>query len=110
MAAVLQPLAPEASGPLHLREIERSKNVDALLTSEQSDAIGRDVAAAYEEDKTSRKEWETRTETAIKLALQMVEAKSFPWPNASNVKFPLVTIAALQFSARAYPALVKVPD
>jgi hypothetical protein len=95
---------------LHLRDIERSKNVDALLTPAQSDAIGRDVVTAYDEDKASRKEWETRTENAIKLALQMVEAKSFPWPNASNVKFPLVTIAALQFSARAYPALVKVPD
>jgi hypothetical protein len=96
--------------PLNLREIERSKNVDALLTEKQSDEIGRDVVAAFEEDKQSRKEWEKRTENAIKLALQMVEMKSFPWPDASNVKFPLVTIAALQFSARAYPSLVKVPD
>jgi hypothetical protein len=96
--------------PLNLREIERSKNVDALLTEKQSDEIGRDVVAAFDDDKTSRKEWEKRTENAIKLALQMVEMKSFPWPDASNVKFPLVTIAALQFSARAYPSLVKVPD
>lgn len=95
---------------LNLRDIEKSKNVDALLTEEQSDEIGRDVVAAYLEDKQSRKEWETRSDAAIKLALQMVEQKSTPWPNASNVKFPLVTIAALQFSARAYPALVKVPD
>lgn len=95
---------------LNLRDIERSKNVDELLTQEQSDEIGRDVVAAFDEDKQSRKEWEKRTENAIKLALQMVETKSFPWPDASNVKFPLVTIAALQFSARAYPSLVKVPD
>jgi hypothetical protein len=95
---------------LNLREIEQSKNVDSLLTEKQSDDIGREVVKAYDEDKQSRQEWEKRTETAIKLALQMVEAKSYPWQNASNVKFPLVTIAALQFSARAYPALVKVPD
>lgn len=95
---------------LSLREIERSKNVDPLLTPEQSDAIGREVVQAYEEDEQSRAEWKKRTETAIKLALQMVEKKTFPWPDASNVKFPLVTIASLQFSARAYPALVKVPD
>jgi chaperonin GroES len=36
----------------------------------------------------------------MKLALQVAEAKNFPWPNASNVKFPLLTIAALQFLAR----------
>jgi chaperonin GroES len=95
---------------LNLREIERSKNVDALLTTEQSDAIGKDVLRAFDEDKTSRREWEIRMDAAIKLALQMVEQKSYPWPNASNVKFPLITIAALQFAARAYPALIKGPD
>jgi chaperonin GroES len=95
---------------LPLREIQRSRNVDALLTTEQSDHVAAEVVKAYEEDKASRKEWETRTDNAIKLALQMVEQKSFPWPDAANVKFPLVTIAALQFAARAYPALVKAPD
>jgi chaperonin GroES len=39
------------------------------------------------------------------LALQLQKDKSFPWPGASNVAFPLVTIAALQFHSRAYPAL-----
>jgi chaperonin GroES len=95
---------------LKLREIERSKNVDALLTEEQSNAIGADVVRAFDEDKQSRLEWEKRMDAAIKLALQMVEHKSTPWPNASNVKFPLITIAALQFAARAYPALIKGPD
>jgi chaperonin GroES len=42
----------------------------------------------------------------MKLALQVVETKSFPWSGASNVKFPLVTMAALQFHSRAYPALI----
>jgi chaperonin GroES len=42
----------------------------------------------------------------MKLALQVAEAKSFPWSGASNIKFPLITIAALQFHSRAYPALL----
>jgi hypothetical protein len=95
---------------LPLREIQRSRNVDALLSKEQSDHIGAEVVKGYDEDETSRSEWKKRTEAAIKLALQMVEQKNFPWPDAANVKFPLVTIAALQFAARAYPALVKAPD
>ena len=49
-------------------------------------------------------------EAATKLALQLVEPKSYPWEGAANVKFPLLTIAAMQFAARAYPALVKAPD
>ena len=46
----------------------------------------------------------------MKLALQVAEAKSFPWTNSSNIKFPLVTIAALQFHSRAYPALIPSQD
>jgi chaperonin GroES len=49
-------------------------------------------------------------EDATKLALQLTEPKSYPWPNAANVKFPLLTIAALQFQSRAYPSLIKAPD
>ncbi len=40
------------------------------------------------------------------LALQVQKDKTFPWPGCANVAFPLVTIAAMQFHARAYPALV----
>ena len=32
------------------------------------------------------------------------------WEHASNVKVPLITIAALQFQALAYPALIDAPD
>jgi chaperonin GroES len=39
-------------------------------------------------------------------AMQVRKDKSFPWPNASNVVFPLLTQAAIQFQARAYPAII----
>lgn len=93
---------------MNIWELRDAKNID--LDQEQLDTIGSDVVEGYTVDKQSRKEWEDRMEAGIKLALQMVEEKNTPWRNASNVKFPLVTIAALQFSARAYPSLVKVPD
>lgn len=41
-----------------------------------------------------------------KLAKQTREMKTYPWPKASNIKFPLLTTAAMQFAARAYPSLV----
>lgn len=96
--------------PLTIWNLQKAENIEPLLSPERSAEIGRDVVQGYETDKNSRKEWEERMEGAIKLALQMPEAKNFPWQNSSNVKFPLITIAALQFSARAYPALVKAPD
>lgn len=90
-----------------LPEILVSDNLAKKMSEDDLASLGHEVVQNYEKDKLSRAEWEKRTEDAMKLALQVVEEKSFPWPNASNVKFPLITIAALQYHARAYPALVS---
>ena len=34
----------------------------------------------------------------------------YPWPKASNIRYPLITSAALQYNARAYPAIVPSTD
>jgi chaperonin GroES len=61
----------------------------------------------FELDNQSRSKWARRMSAAMDLALQMTKGKDFPWPDCSNVAFPLVTIATMQFHARAYPALVS---
>ena len=71
------------------------------------DRIGEWVFTGYTRDKASRFRWEQRTEAAMDLAMQISKAKTFPWPDCSNVAFPLVTIATMQFHARAYPAIVS---
>jgi len=83
-----------------------SPNIADMLDDESLLTIGERVVNEFILDKESRSQWEKRVEEAMKLALQVSETKSFPWPNASNIKFPLVTMAALQFHSRAYPALV----
>lgn len=88
-------------------------NVSAQNIADQLDdatlgKIGAKVCEEFKIDEESRKEqgWDVRCQAAMKLALQTREAKNTPWPNASNVKFPLITTAAIQFNARAYPAVV----
>lgn len=93
-----------------LEKILATENIASLFDDEQLKVIGSQVCDWYNADKQSRDGWEKKNDTALKLAMQVVENKSYPWPNASNVKFPLLTIASLQFSARIYPALVKAPD
>ena len=44
--------------------------------------------------------------TWTELALQISGNKTYPWPNAANIKYPLLATAAMQFAARAYPTLV----
>ncbi len=68
------------------------------------------VWTGYDVDEQSRDEWRKRNQAGMDLALQIAKPKNFPWPNCSNVKFPLVTIATLQFHSRAYSALVDGPN
>lgn len=68
------------------------------------------VMDGYNRDKLSRAKWERRTEAAMDLAMQIQKDKNFPWPNCSNVAFPLITIAVTQFHARAYPAIINGPE
>lgn len=91
------------------KTIEAS-NLTDRFSEEDLKKIGGHVCAAYERDKHSRTSWEQRMEAGMNLAMQMAEAKTFPWPGAANVVFPLVTIAALQFSARSYGNLIQGTD
>ena len=83
------------------------RNVAEFLTDDELSKIGNDVKRFFEIDKESRSEWERLMELAMKLAKQVIEVKNTPWPNSSSVKFPLLTVAAIQFAARAYPEIVK---
>ena len=81
-------------------------NIASLLSKQDLETIGTQVVKDFDNDIMSRSSWEKRTEASLKLALQVAENKNFPWANASNVKFPLITIAALQYHARSYPVLI----
>lgn len=70
------------------------------------DEIGERVVEGYLVDEESRNGWMERNAEWLKLSMLVRETKSYPWPKASNVKYPLLATAAMQFSARAYPALV----
>jgi chaperonin GroES len=97
--------------PITLTEaVINSPNLCDRFNERDLEKIGHAVVEGYKIDKDSRSKWEKRNELALNLALQLAEEKTFPWPGASNVKFPLVTIAAIQWHSRAYPMLIQGPD
>ena len=83
--------------------------VDAIEESRLSTIASR-VLADYRLDKGSMADWLQKMERGIKLASLVKEDKTYPFKRASNIKYPLVTSAALQFNARAYPAIVPSTD
>lgn len=102
---MMQPVeSPEVNANVDL--MLTSTNIAEKLPDDKLNKIGIQVVEGYEIDRQSRAEWERRYENALKLAAQVVESKTYPWPNAANIKYPLLTTACIQFSARAYPALI----
>ena len=85
---------------------DTGQNIAPHLDANVLDEIGAMCAKGYHDDLDSRREWEDRNAEALKLAMQYFERKSWPWEGASNVKYPLITTTAMQYNARAYPALV----
>ena len=63
--------------------------------------IGRDLIKAFEDDKSSRKDWEDQYSKGLKMLGVVVEDRNDPFPGASGVHHPLMSEAATQFQARA---------
>ena len=89
------------------QETIKSPNLCSHFDKEELNRIGAWVLEGYKKDCFSRQKWLRRMEAGMDLAMQIQKTKSFPWQGCSNIKFPLVTIAALQFHARAYPAIIN---
>lgn len=84
-----------------------TQNIAELLDKYE---LGKIAARCYEEyalDDDTRADWKAKNVEALKIAEQQWEKKSHPWPGASNVKYPLIAGASMQFAARAYPAILN---
>lgn len=93
-------------------ELEVSRFLDRLNIAESIDAaklasIGQRVVDDYDIDKASRSDWEEMNRQAMELAKLIGKKKTFPFKGASNVYYPLITSAAIQFHARAYPNIMQ---
>jgi chaperonin GroES len=82
-------------------------NIARHLDADTLQEIAQLVVKEYEIDENSRAEWKSEAEQALKFATQESEPKQYPWPKASNIIYPLITSASLQFNARAYPAIIQ---
>lgn len=94
-----------------LRKFLSAENGNILSLLEESDLgnIGANVISEYDLDYNDprlakkRRNWVN----GQKLVAQEIEEKNTPFENASNVKYPLLTTASIQFGSRAYPEIVQ---
>lgn len=88
------------------RETAKSPNLCDRFTEDELKRLGAYCFQGYQRDVASRAAWTERNKAGMDLAMQVSAAKAFPWPGCSNVVFPLISIAALQFSARSYSNII----
>lgn len=103
-------LEPEDAALRTLMDLAQTEgDLSPMLTNQQIATIGADVVRDYDADLSAREPWAKKVRAALKSASQENEPveKTFPFPSASNIDYPLLTTAALQFHARCYPAVVK---
>lgn len=92
-----------------LEELDGQANVIDAFDRNEIDNLAGQAIEEYRIDRESRAEWESTARESMRAMLQEKRDKNYPFPNASNVRVPLLATAALQFAARSYPAIVQSP-
>lgn len=84
----------------------QSPNIAADIDPNKLMRLGLECCYGYEIDRRSRKEWEDRSEAFMDMALQRVKPKNWPWPQGSNVMWPLLSQAVNEFASAIYPVIM----
>lgn len=92
---------------LTIDELKKSNNIANLLDESKLAEIGQLVSRGYEIDEASRTEWKETVDQAMEIAKQVMTKKSFPWENASNIKYPLITQASIDYASRTLPEVIQ---
>ena len=82
-------------------------NLAEKLDEDARKKLAEEVVREYEHDEKSREEWLSGVERALKNARQKPEKKNYPFEGASNIKYPVLTKAAVQFNARCSSAIFR---
>jgi chaperonin GroES len=98
---------PDRDASDQLKAWIESPNIAEELGEEERGTIAMRVRRDFDIDENSRAEWLDKYKKWLEFAMQVAEEKSYPWPGASNVIYPLITTASINFHARAYPAIIQ---
>lgn len=107
-----QSMQPPAIDPFleRIKAIAEADNLAASMEDADLSKLANAVIEGFDIDLASMDDWMERMQRGLDLAMLVKDEKTYPWANASNIRYPLITSAALQYNARAYPAIVPSSD
>ena len=89
-----------------LPQIPFDGNLAETIQDNELEKMSDNLRAYYEEDKSSRQDWERSYVDGIKLLGFKYEERARPFQGASGVTHPLLAESATQFQAQAYKELL----
>ena len=111
--ALARQMMPEAPNAAHRRQLELMGRHGEHRRRSRGCRSTRNTGAArvksdFDIDDNSRSDWKDKVPQVAGLRAPDRPAEDLPTgPNASNIIYPLMTTAAIQFAARAYPAIIR---
>ena len=105
--ALIEALAEIEAAAMEPEEIPFDANLVDYIDDRELGAIASDLIGAYEDDLSSRSDWE---ETYVKgldlLGVKPAEERRTPFEGASAVTHPLIAESVVQFQAQAYKEIL----
>lgn len=92
---------------LDFKTILETDNIAEILSEEMRSSIASKIDTRYKIDLQSRTEKQKQLQDIIRFTLSQSEKRSFPFEGSSNVIFPLISTACVEFAAKCYPEIFK---
>lgn len=100
-------LTQDTAQYLDFKTILETDNIAEILSEEMRASIAGKVNTRYNTDLQSRSEKQKQLQQIIRYTLSQSERRSFPFEGSSNVIFPLISTACVEFAAKCYPEIFK---
>lgn len=92
---------------LDFQTILSTDNLASILSEETKTLIASEVMTRYNTDLQSRSEKQKVLQDLVKCTLAIGDKRSFPFEGSSNIMFPLISTACVDFSAKCYTEIFK---
>lgn len=100
-------LTQDAAQYLDFQTILNTDNLAEILSEDMRASVASKVTTRYNTDLQSRSEKQKQLQDIIKYVLSQSERRSFPFEGSSNIIFPLISTACVEFAAKCYPEIFK---
>lgn len=90
-----------------LQEAFKKTNIAEILSDNDLKSIAQTVESDYEQDLSTCSTKIEEIKKILELAMIIAQQKNYPWSGASNIIFPLIANACIEFGASCYPEIIR---